>query len=572
MSKAETRDFRISNNMIYHLVFSQAGTIGKAIAELIMNSQDARSPDFKLVIDDKGFKAVDKGRGFQSRKEIEDWFEELGFEHSSDLHQESDRFSRFGLGRSQILAFSRARWITHSFVMDVDIKERGMGYDLLENQPHVEGCIVEGEWYEPLSFSDLKAVQQELENLVAYVPMEVSVNGTVITKKNSKWDYETDKVYIRRRETGELHVYNQGVFVRSYPHSEYGSGIVVSKVPLTLTIARNEVLHSICPVWKEVRAFLKKEAGERSRAKARLTDSDRQLLLNQWIDGDIGYSEIENLALIEDCTGRKWRISKLLTGAVTVYTSGPKLAADRLQQSKVAFVMSPTMIEAFGAESPEVMIKKIEWLVTHDHTRTYTLHRTIDYIPIDQLLESNNNDHLILKDDELTKTERVALTSLSQGLRLLQNAVYSATSSSGNRKYRALYIGKSDNSHAWTDGFTFVALNRDLVRKHIRDGLRGFTYLANIIIHELVHEKNTACSHEHGAEFFQTFHDVLCGQYTDSYGTAIRMMMSDFLKRAQKEGLKLSRNEVRDADREVSIEREVNDSTQFADEIKGAVA
>jgi hypothetical protein len=457
--------------------------------------------------------------------------------------------------------------------MDVDIKERGMGYELKEDQPRVEGCTVEGEWYEPLSFTDLKSVVQELEELVAYAGIEVTVNGTGITKKNVKWDYETDQVFIKRRDTGPLFVYNQGVLVRSYSSSSYGSGVVVSKVPFTLNMARNDILHSSCDVWKEVRTFLREDASNRSRNKTRLNDADRELLLNQWIDGEIKYTDIERCALLEDCSGRKWKATKVISETVTVHTSGPKLAADRLQQSKVAFVLSDNMLQAFGVDNPESLMEMLADLFERDRKGSYLGRPKIDFVPIETLLESNNVDHFILQEKELSKTEKIALKSLSIGVSRLHDAVWMATSTDrSDRRLRKLCIGESNASKAWTDGATFVALNRNLIRQHIRDGFRGFTYLANAIVHEIIHERNTATAHEHGSEFYETFHDVLCGQFSYSYGTALRLMMADFLKRAQKEGLKLSRNELRDADREVELEAQLNDESDFANTVNGEVA
>ena len=92
--------------------------------------------------------------------------------------------------------------------------------------------------------------------------------------------------------------------------------------------------------------------------------------------------------------------------------------------------------------------------------------------------------------------------------------------------------------------------------------------IANTLIHELCHEQNTATSHDHGAEFYMNFHEVLCGKYNQIYGTGIRVMASKFLMYAQKEGLKFSRGELRDLDREVEFERDVLDSEDFIESIK----
>ena len=287
MSTAEKRDFRISNNMIFHLVFSQAGTIAKALGELVMNAQDAGANVFKVTMTNDSFEASDNGHGFRSRQEIENWFEELGFDHSDELHQEDGRFSRFGLGRAQIMAFGSTDWYTNTFCMSVDIKARGISYELKADLPLVAGCTIKGQWYEPLSFTDLSNALREFEELIAFVKIDVEVNGKVVNRKNVKWDFETGTVQVKRRDTGGLQVYNQGVLVKTYPAYQYGSGVVVSKVPFTLNIARNDILHSSCNVWKEVRTLLRADAVEQATRKPRLTEDQRMLLLTQAVAGEL---------------------------------------------------------------------------------------------------------------------------------------------------------------------------------------------------------------------------------------------------------------------------------------------
>lgn len=563
MSATESRDFRISNNMIFHLVFSQAGTVAKSLGELVMNSQDAGAVRFEMTIDPSGFTAQDNGRGFQSRAEIESWFEELGFDHSDDLHQEDGRFSRFGLGRAQCMAFAATQWRTHTFLMDVDIKARGISYDLAVDQPYVEGCRVEGQWYEPMSFADLKTTLRELEELIAYVDIDVIVNGNKINRTKTKWDYETDTVYVRRKERGDLAVYNKGVLVRTYPSYQFGSGVVVSKVPFTLNIARNDILQSSCPVWKEVRAFLREDAVNTNKKKRRLNDDERQMLIDQLISGDITAEDVRDSPLIEDVTGRKWKLEKLWQGPITVHTNGAKLAADRIQQSKQAFVLAKSVMESFSADTPEDLVALLEQIV---RTRRWGAHLTLRYVPIEDLLESHNDEYLLLKPKELTKVERVTLSALNSGFRDLQHCVNLTLHGRGHcGRYRTLYVGASDHAHGWTDGHSFVAINRDFLREHARDGSRGFIAMFNLLVHELCHEANTATSHEHGAEFYEAFHDVMLGEHHSAYGTALRKALTRFVSYSEREGLKLSRNETRDIDREVAIDRAVFEDEAFLD-------
>lgn len=571
MSNAEQRDFRISNNMIFHLVFSQAGTIAKALGELVMNAQDAGAKTFRVSIGPEGFTASDDGHGFRSRKEIEDWFEELGFDHSDDLHQEDGRFSRFGLGRAQIMAFGSTDWLTNTFCMSVDIKARGISYELKVDQAPVEGCTIKGSWYELQSFTDLKDILREFEELIAFTKIAVEVNGKVVNRKNVKWDFETETVQVKRRESGGLHVYNQGVLVKVYPAYQYGSGLVVSKVPFTLNIARNDILHSTCSVWKEVRALLRSDAVNQAKSKPRLTEDQRHLLLSQAVGGELVYKEIEKSALIEDVTGRKWKLDKLIGATVTVHTEGSRAVADRIQQSKQAFVLSPAMMAAVGAETPEALIQTLERIVNSGDRPAWQKPWALKYVPIAQLMKGNNERYTLLSAKELTKTEQVALSAMARGFRDIERAV-SLTIEGKSRPARKLFIGESGQAHAWTDGSTYIAINRKFLADNIRDGVRGFTAIANLLVHELCHDINTATGHDHGAEFFEAFHDVMCGRFSYCYGSGIRYMTASFLGAAQKAGLKLSRNEVRDLDREVDFERDLLGETAFLEEVQAVAA
>lgn len=571
MSNAEQRDFRISNNMIFHLVFSQAGTIAKALGELVMNAQDAGAKSFRVSISPDGFTATDDGHGFRSRKEIEDWFEELGFDHSDDLHQEDGRFSRFGLGRAQIMAFGSTDWLTNTFCMSVDIKARGISYELKVDQAPVQGCTIKGSWYEPQSFSDLKDILREFEELIAFTKIEVEVNGKVVNRKNVKWDFETDTVQVKRRESGGLQVYNQGVLVKVYPAYQYGSGLVVSKVPFTLNIARNDILHSTCTVWKEVRALLRSDAVNQAKSKPRLTEDQRLLLLSQAVAGELVYEDVEKSALIEDVTGRKWKLDKLIGSTITVYTEGSRALADRVHQSKQAFVLSRAMMDAVGADTPEALIQTLERVINSGPRPAWRKPWELKYQPISKLIEGNNERYVLLPAKELTKTEQAALSAMSRGFGYIERAV-SLTIDGKHRPARKLYIGESGQAHAWTDGSTYVAIDRKFLAENIRDGFRGFTAIANVLVHELCHDANTATGHDHGAEFYETFHDVLCGRFNYSYTSGIRYMTACFLSAAQKAGLKLSRNEVRDLDREVELERDLLGATSFLEEMQDVAA
>lgn len=127
----EQRTFNVHPGIIRHLIKEQAGTLVKAVAELVMNSADAGATRVDLEFSEDGrFCVRDNGRGFASRDEIERFFETFGTPHVEGDAQ----FGRFRIGRGQIMAFADTTWRSGNFMMDVRFLTNSapLGYTLTE--------------------------------------------------------------------------------------------------------------------------------------------------------------------------------------------------------------------------------------------------------------------------------------------------------------------------------------------------------------------------------------------------------------------------------------------------------
>src|ERR1700692_2131939 len=99
--KQQRRSLKVHPAILHSVIGAQSGTLGKALLEAIMNSHDSSSAECKVTLTKTSFEVRDDGRGFQSEKEIEDWFETFGTPHA-----EGDaEFGRFRVGRGQLLNF-----------------------------------------------------------------------------------------------------------------------------------------------------------------------------------------------------------------------------------------------------------------------------------------------------------------------------------------------------------------------------------------------------------------------------------------------------------------------------------
>lgn len=145
MISFENRKFRMHPDLLYSVIKNQAGSIAKAILELVMNSIDAGASHVDVRLDRNTVQVADDGKGFTSQQEIDDFFECFGTPHT-----EGDAtYGKFRMGRGQIMAFCRNTWMSGRFEMYVDIQARGLDYTLKTGLAEVRGCVVEGDQYQP---------------------------------------------------------------------------------------------------------------------------------------------------------------------------------------------------------------------------------------------------------------------------------------------------------------------------------------------------------------------------------------------------------------------------------------
>lgn len=279
--------FELDPQIIHHIIYSQAGSIGKAVIELIMNSVDAGAGAVIIDITPEGFSCRDDGRGFASYDDVKRYFGRFG-----TPHQEGDAtYGRFRLGRGQIMAHARTLWRSQRWQMSVDTREMGYHYDLEELTQPIQGCIISGEWYEPLTSQERMSCLQEIRDLVRYTPVTVHLNGTIITRKPAleKWDMEDDEAWYRLREDGAVSIYNQGVLVRHDPAHIWGvGGLIVSKKPLALNVSRTEILRKTCPVWTSIAARFGRLTATFSdnQGKHRKTEARREKTARSLLSGE----------------------------------------------------------------------------------------------------------------------------------------------------------------------------------------------------------------------------------------------------------------------------------------------
>lgn len=527
--------FELDPQIIHHIIYSQAGSIGKAIIELVMNSVDAGATSVALEINSEGFSCKDDGQGFASRDDVLRYFGRFG-----TPHQEGDAtYGRFRLGRGQIMAHARTLWRSRCWQMTVDTREMGYNYDLDETGDVENGCAISGDWYEPLNSEERMSCIQEIRDLIRYTPIIVRLNGLIISRlpAQEKWDAEDDEAWYRLRDDGAVSIYNQGVLVRHDPGSLWGvGGLIVSKKPLALNVSRTEILRKTCPLWKKIAAHFSAMAstfsaaqGEHRKTEARREKTARTLLAGEGNMSSLLHSEdvitllpgkrhVTLLHFIRMCNYRG------VSGERDTFTIAPSgidvPRGELLSRMNIAIVLHPVTMTRFGCYNEYEFAEALEriranynaWRAEQSHARHLmgwnSGLKLIDFYTLSDAFVDQTQVASEKSLDAETRRAWIALRwCLAQYAAICAGRRSSSTGRARGGITFSILLGVSTSADAWTDGKTYIAFNADIVRRLKSDALRTASLLFSLTEHEVAHEGDSLdCGHDEA--FYQRFHDI----------------------------------------------------------------
>lgn len=541
---AEVVQFDMHPNLLLDVIKRQAGTLAKAILEGVMNSVDAKCKECRVTITANRVTIQDDGKGIMEREHIDKFFKTFGQPHTKE---EAKIYGTFRMGRGQMFSFGVNKWRTGPFTMNVDVKNRGLHWDLFTEPKVHNGCNIEIDLYDPMLPSDIAECERTIKRWVGYAPSQVYINGKLANKdpKEEKWDHILDEAYIRlNRGAPNLTVYNLGVHTMDVPASRYGiGGVIVSRKKLEVNFARNDV-QSTCKVWKVLKPLVDQKAQQVITKKASINDAERQRLIDLVSQGDFP-ENAKDLNIFTAVTGRHfsaaklyrelcWRYNKKLTFA----PEGSRVG-DRVFKQRMAFVLSTETLEAFDKE-PEEIVRILKKLMNrHDWI--------IDIVDFKDLSEVINEQYDIINDDDLTIDETVWLSVATHGYEaLLQSTHEGANRWEWRNKLRKLVVGLSECADGWTDSKRYIAINRPFMKWLTLD-VRGVTSLAALLLHESCHETPSLGEHDHNMEFFENYHD----RSIEGLPAAVHSMLLRIPIALENAGKAVGRTQLREADRRV---------------------
>ncbi|MGP5017378.1 MULTISPECIES: ATP-binding protein [Halomonadaceae] len=532
--KAEARQFTVHPAIIKSIIHEQAGSFDKAVSELIMNSVDAGADTIDIQHTENKLTVTDNGCGFSSRDEILDVFETFGLPHEKG----DATYGRFRVGRGQVMAFGKVSWRSGHYEMIADLvsESESFGYMLHEHKDAVTGCQVTVTGTAPDDFNNPLArcghFAGMLKRSIRYIDVPVTFNGKQISTPPSEvsWLREDDHAYYNlNRSDWRLDVYNKGVYAFSLPSHELGvAGVISTKHHLELNMARNTVLYG-CPTWGHIKDQVQAYYHKTIMDFQRLRDHEIPALLEWIVESDDPIpadvrKKLVKVKFLDDVFGNKQSPEKMLTAdCLTLYDGHNINTAEHVHRSGMASVIMPKTVGLlYGSASSE----RAQHMCNRLMSRLDVMHPMYSHFqPFHYFVEALDDMTLHIQDKELSEEEALIL----RVLRVLNRKIYELAGATG--RIRKIMAGKSDRADAWTDGFSLIGLDRDVLKSvRRRDG--GAARILALMVHEYCHGDASTGTHSHDYAFYQQFHEaILSPQFGALVDSFFRRYMSALARR-----------------------------------------
>jgi len=528
------RTLKMHPKLLLDVIGRQAGSLDKAMLEGGMNAIEAMNAltmnggkcqedtiymNYERTETSGTITIKDFGKGITTEKEIEEFFETFGTPHDESEHK---IYAQFRMGRGQMFNFGKNIWRTGSFELTVDILNNGLDWELKTDLPFVDGCHITIELYKDYlnlwPAHTVDSLKEAVKKQMEFVQVPVMFNGEQINTppQECNWDFEDEFAYYLFNIGDQLSVYNLGVYVRDKWETK---GIVVSKQQLKLNFPRNDVMAD-CPVWYHIQNVIRKNVIDKSEKKTYipLSLNERRAILKDVRDGVQSFKDAKGVRILQ--TAQNKYISLLMFSKNkqpwTIARIGDRMA-DKAIQMDSHTVFAREMIEAMNYSGEDkdffgwllkTLISKNEnssssssydWYLEQNKEILLDKYKTFE--SLSEVTKNTARSIKYIATKDLTKVEK----------RVLQ--VLESFDCWNNRKFR---FGISDGSAAWTDGHSFITIDREWFKTLSLNSDMYIAHLFGILAHEMSHDNDTSMTDIHSENFYENYHDITTLQNWDN--------------------------------------------------------
>jgi len=328
----------------------------------------------------------------------------------------------------------------------------------------------------------------------------------------------------------DFKVYNLGAYVMDAPLSETGMmGIVVSKKQVKVNFARNDIQHD-CEVYngeKGILAIVKKNRIKKTRkVSRRLNTWERVATLKDLRDKSQDLDDIQTLSLIPTAQGKHVTLNQIrkMKQQWCFAPMGDRYA-DKLMERDQALCLSQSIMTDLGYTG--IHSQFFTWLTNNQGRTVYGNDEwsnvSILFVEFDSLRDGISDSYSIIPAKKYTASERRIINVLQ---------------SQGCWDGRNILLGYSDTARGWTDGSSYIAIERNWLRKQSVTWGVHIAGIQMLMAHEMAHDDDSRGTHIHGPEFDASLRSYLERPYSSiSYCADFkgRMLKSRVEDKRQKE-------------------------------------
>lgn len=478
----EQIQFEPSRSLLKAVLTRQAGDWRKGLLELVQNAIDAaEEPRIEFTVDSYTLVCSDNGVGIgDTREEIIKRFAVFG---DSEKRDNDDTLGHFGIGRGQTLCLIWSPELdrldgsitveSNGFVLSDFRVDEELGFTLSEKD-YVRGTKWTIRANEP-TFDAAEVSAYLREHVLIEFP--VLVNGEDVRRDLSgeREEYENAILYLEEGAEGFC-LYERGLKVNDVSIVAGWGGTIITKVPLKLDMSRTQVQGRDAN-WQGILRWVRNRVHKRIDLlpkDARLTDSQRSGIL----------SEI----------ARRTELAEQWGGLPLVRMTNDKTISLQEAKSKRCYFSSPG--SALADRAIEKGLCVIPW---HSHglidVLTSLTGRQIRDVRLAPEVAAIADEQYRIVEPQVREQE--CLDILQEHFDL-------------GREYR---VGVNPQAAGWTDGHSYVAIERDHLRrlkKYRKHTLRFLLEAIDLIAHEHAHDSDDRQTMEHGVGFERRELEVRC--------------------------------------------------------------
>jgi len=480
--------FVADDNLLRQVITDQAGEWKKGILELVQNAYDSLVMKGKVTpqtyisidstIDGEISKLVVEDNGCGWGKDKDEVVRNMQIFGNSIKKELDNTIGEKGMGRGQAFAmiYDMSR---EEFIGDIVIETNGwkiFDIKLSDLSFSIEKAKKVGDnpvkyagtrWTITSSYRmfDSDEIHEYIEDNIM-IPVTIKLNGRAISKKTKGKRFETDyATYIITQGKGGFQVYDRGLKVKFEKLGGVG-GIIITKIPLKLNFARNDVLSSdphyieiIYDSYEFVKEYLITTSGA-------FNDAKRVAMKSLIVKDEKYLYDFYHETIIKTAQGKFITPSELNGEKIYLAEEGNRLADDICQMGRIVIADGYGHIARISGAEVENLDDSTDSIVERAKRNRYSSYGDFD-IPI---------------------TDR--MRECMEWLRELDCG-------------RELSFGKHNSWIAWTNGSTNIWFNIKHFKRWCKAKTKAGFYLKALTTfsHEMAHTDDNRETDHHGYGF-----------------------------------------------------------------------